>query len=589
MTRARRDEGGFAIVYTALAITLLMIVAAIVVDLGNARQQKTGAQAAADAAALSGAQLLNSTTTDSWYWAAANSVFHSLGLSYTVLDDTTPYASCGAGCRDYSYTAQGTTYHAKVTTPYAGVATELGVQACWSVATSFAPVIGTQSLPFCALAVAQGGTVSHGSSNGGCGATTEFFNTSTITPNAGGGVDGGTVISTVYDTTASGTGTNLPLDTAHIYFVVQDPYGNFLKLGPGPGGYTLTDQSGGAMTKVMISYTVPATMDTFSATLGARDTSGKDCGQTGWTTCTTEENLFENPDADGDTSYDVVSDGDEQITPPGGAITDVSKTNISGTFHDETNINPMTTALIVDGSGIPFNGTTTPTTSGYSMSVVPPAGWNTPSGADSAIYVDTTPPGPTPSSVTITVLLTDNIQGKGNPPGAPKAPRGQHYGLPVAGYPVTVSAALAGGGTPNATPGSQSGLTGPNGMVSFTFTDTTAESVVFSATYGPPAPGYTGPVSGSGSLTAEAGYGFNGAPAPGGLPGNAWPAPWPSPGGGNETMTWSPANLTNGWHSLFLYTKDSDQNKAGGDCGFVNWSFPATGGVGSGGSLSLIL
>src|SRR3954470_11135220 len=50
-----RGDAGFSIMLVALLLVVFMIVTAIVVDLGNARQQKREAQAAADAGALAGA------------------------------------------------------------------------------------------------------------------------------------------------------------------------------------------------------------------------------------------------------------------------------------------------------------------------------------------------------------------------------------------------------------------------------------------------------------------------------------------------------------------------------------------------------
>lgn len=56
--RARDDESGVVLVFTALILSSMMALAALVVDLGNARQQDRQAEAAADAAALAGAQII---------------------------------------------------------------------------------------------------------------------------------------------------------------------------------------------------------------------------------------------------------------------------------------------------------------------------------------------------------------------------------------------------------------------------------------------------------------------------------------------------------------------------------------------------
>jgi hypothetical protein len=55
-SRGRDDERGLVLVFTLLIMTTLMGVVALVVDLGNARQQERQAEAAVDAAALAGTQ-----------------------------------------------------------------------------------------------------------------------------------------------------------------------------------------------------------------------------------------------------------------------------------------------------------------------------------------------------------------------------------------------------------------------------------------------------------------------------------------------------------------------------------------------------
>src|SRR3954452_25126574 len=59
----RGGDAGFAIVLVALLLVFLLVIAAIVVDLANARQQNRDAVAAADAGALAGAQALTGTAT----------------------------------------------------------------------------------------------------------------------------------------------------------------------------------------------------------------------------------------------------------------------------------------------------------------------------------------------------------------------------------------------------------------------------------------------------------------------------------------------------------------------------------------------
>ncbi len=56
--RAHDDERGIVLVMTVITLTVLMAMAALVIDLGNARQQRRQAQVGADAAALAGADLI---------------------------------------------------------------------------------------------------------------------------------------------------------------------------------------------------------------------------------------------------------------------------------------------------------------------------------------------------------------------------------------------------------------------------------------------------------------------------------------------------------------------------------------------------
>jgi Flp pilus assembly protein TadG len=583
-----------ALVYVALFLSVLMIAVAFAVDLGNLRQQKTNGQAAADAAALSGAQLLSSSTANSWYYNAATTAFNSLGLNAPAVTSGTSYASdCGSGCRDYSYTSGSTTYFTKVTTPWQGDATTLGVQVCWNVPTSFATIFGYSVFPTCAGAAAQQGASSPGTTGGGCGVNSELFNTNKVVPNASGGINGGTLLQTTYDTYDSppnGNGTQVPLDTSKVYLVVQDQYGNF-----STPAATLTDQSpaGSPMTKVLISYTVPMTMATFTATLSVTDLNGKNCGETGWTTCTNQESFFESHDTDGDSSIDVFSDGDEDITPLG-TVVDLGTGLVTAKFADETPINPLTTVLYIDGTQIPngYPNTTTaitnPPTDQYAMTTWPPSGWGLVSSANSQEYGQLSGT----STANISVVLTDNVRGSGPPKSVPTGYPSFHGnpGMPIAGYPVTITPLIWSPtapnltGTPAAGITAQTGTTGLDGTAYFSFTDTVKESVYFVVSYGSGANN----IYGTGTVDQQAGIGFNAATVPTGLTPETDAPAWPNPGGFNETMAWSPANLTNGWHSVFFYTKDGDQNKAGGDCGFVDWMFTGKGGTGSGGSLRLV-
>ena len=176
-TRVRDDERGLALIFLALFLTILMIMAAIVVDIGNARQQRASAQSAVDGAALSAAQVLDTTKAvqpTNVFDLAANATYKSLFMS-TIGATGLCAATAPAVCEDYSQTSNGVTYDVQVTTPFKGpgaVAPDtsmLNVKACWSVPTVFGRVIGQNSIPICATATAQNGVGTGGPGSSGCG------------------------------------------------------------------------------------------------------------------------------------------------------------------------------------------------------------------------------------------------------------------------------------------------------------------------------------------------------------------------------------------------------------------------------------
>jgi Flp pilus assembly protein TadG len=61
-TRIGRDEQGVTMILWVLLLVGLLTIVAIVIDLGNARQQKRELQNAADAAALAGASVIKAST-----------------------------------------------------------------------------------------------------------------------------------------------------------------------------------------------------------------------------------------------------------------------------------------------------------------------------------------------------------------------------------------------------------------------------------------------------------------------------------------------------------------------------------------------
>ena len=164
----RGGDSGFAIVLVALLLVFLMTIAAIVVDLANARQQNRDAVAAADAGALAGAQALGGgatipgvCTTAGFADANCLAAYHTFGSVNIVPSSISRTSTCTletvqAGDTCYHYTSGGTTVEVKspyTLTGYTG-SKLVRVKVCWDAATSFAQVIGTSSVNVCGAATA---------------------------------------------------------------------------------------------------------------------------------------------------------------------------------------------------------------------------------------------------------------------------------------------------------------------------------------------------------------------------------------------------------------------------------------------------
>jgi uncharacterized membrane protein len=84
MIRARRvgGEDGIVAIYIALAITMLLAVTAVAIDIGNGWQQQRYAQSIADASALSGAQGLTDPQANCGNWTAATGCAYEQAFYY---------------------------------------------------------------------------------------------------------------------------------------------------------------------------------------------------------------------------------------------------------------------------------------------------------------------------------------------------------------------------------------------------------------------------------------------------------------------------------------------------------------------------
>ncbi len=359
-----------AFIYLALVLVALMIFAAFAVDIGLARQDKAQTQAAVDSAALSGAQVIDTTKASqstAVYDHAAATVLKTMNAYTGALPAR--QATCGGGCYEYQQPQGGATYDVQVTTPFIGPGesvadkTLLNVKTCWGVPTIFGGVIGWKTIPLCASATAQNGTGTGGPTNGGCGTATDEFTNVTNTFNKPVGQQ---TIAATYSST-------YPLDTNNVHFVVQTQYGNFAQIPSGAGTnytYKMTDNSGGALTNVTFSYTLPNTIDTspafhysgggtigtgaiysntFTANLQVIDQLGRQCGDASWTTCNPPKSSgaeAHDPVLDGGAGADGINGGyglgnnGAETFDDNGNETEKSPTgdnsNISGDGHDVT-------------------------------------------------------------------------------------------------------------------------------------------------------------------------------------------------------------------------------------------------------------
>lgn len=145
-----RGQQGAAMILTAAALFGLLAVASLVIDFGNAYQRSRTAQSVADASALAGAWDLITDTATSKAVAAAYVADN--------LDTTLPFASsCVA---DADVTAETTCYTigtriVQITSPWDGSDYLVRVDVCDAVSTSFARLIGFDTLTVCRFAIGQ--------------------------------------------------------------------------------------------------------------------------------------------------------------------------------------------------------------------------------------------------------------------------------------------------------------------------------------------------------------------------------------------------------------------------------------------------
>jgi Flp pilus assembly protein TadG len=367
-------------ILTALILVTLLIVVAIVIDLGNARQQKRHAQAIADAAALSGASALTDTPPNAPL-EALRYAFKSLSL--TPPAQNSDLTSCGSNC--FQYVQSGKTVQA--TTPWQGKSNWIYVQACWDVQAQFGQVANLRKVNVCGRATGE--NTGAGNGPGGPPATSCSTNELSTTVHnpigvAGSGEDGGedsggqpaVTVSASYSASA-------PIDPASIVFIAPDTTGNLTRLTASQ--YTLTT-SGNTAT---ISYTMPTGLGTLTASLFVTDVNGAGCGQMAWSSCPVSKHDFFTetanaaiadqgmvPDGDADDTLGataladaaLLADADDGVFPGPGQQVGPGAT-LGATFRDETDINQSKSQLWLNGTKVAATITAVPR-----GSAAPPAG-----------------------------------------------------------------------------------------------------------------------------------------------------------------------------------------------------------------------
>jgi Flp pilus assembly protein TadG len=99
IVRAHRDERGVIAVMFAILLVVLLGIVALVVDLGNARQERRAAQASADAAALAGGEAIESDQTVRTNGTFLWSTVVTQVKNYAKANDNIPL-SAWVGCSD---------------------------------------------------------------------------------------------------------------------------------------------------------------------------------------------------------------------------------------------------------------------------------------------------------------------------------------------------------------------------------------------------------------------------------------------------------------------------------------------------------
>jgi Flp pilus assembly protein TadG len=417
-------------VMIALAIVGIMTIVAIVVDLGNARQQRRQADAVADTAALSGASTLSDTPPGNGQLTAIQYAMKSLSLTEPA--NAAALGFCGTNCS--TYTQGGRTVDA--TSPWNGHANWVHVKVCWPVPAQFAGIVNSSSLTVCGQATAENTGAAGGGGVPQSSCTTNQLSTTDHNPIAlggGGNPEGNANNGNGNGNNGNGNGgggstpaltlhahysASSPIDTSSVVFLATDTSGNIVQISQGAGGYTLTLSGSPLGVTADFTYAVPAGVTgTATASLFAHDINGNGCGQVAWSSCpvSVHDNFMEtdgnghgiadhgmNPngftgqpgDADSDDALTatqladaaLLADADDSVFPgPGQTVGPGSQ--LGATYYDETDINATKTKLFLNGTAVATNltslgGFASPPANNYRYNLTytlpstAPNGWN---------------------------------------------------------------------------------------------------------------------------------------------------------------------------------------------------------------------
>jgi hypothetical protein len=289
--RASHDDG-VVVAIVALILIGLLVITAIVIDLGDAQQQKREAQAAADAGALAGAQVLTQTSVTPSACGAgltlsnksdlqtaarcvsAYDTFQSVGIQTNAADLLAASKAQGCGIHCLKFTSGKATVKVRAPWHTPGSTTDDGSLAntsvCWNNATRFGGVVGVSSIDICGLATARNTGVS-----GSAGTTTtttdcsveDNFTTPADTPtvyyfNSAGDFPGvGALWSSAKPVTNPST---TPLKGGMIVAAVYQSPGSSSGTPPSPASYlpvpsnvTFTGPTNASQTTGLSNYTIP--------------------------------------------------------------------------------------------------------------------------------------------------------------------------------------------------------------------------------------------------------------------------------------------------------------------------------------------